>query len=454
MGIPTVVLTREDFVGVIHNALAGMGFAPEIAMVTFPLELFLVESDLNPIAHKLDAFIEGLTKWEPKIKGLTLWKQGLERVDGKDYEEALENVNTAFLKNRWSDGLPIIPPTRKRVDRILRGSDLSPEAGIGKVLPKGGIATVETLAVSLAMTGGRPEYLPVLIAAIRAILETKARHDLWQATSSSVYPAVIVNGPIARQIRLNSSFGLLGPDPQHPAGGCIGRALRFILQNVGGALPGVGTMAIFGGMRYTNAVFAEDEENLPEGWSPLNVAYSGYPKGTNTVTVATVSGATNIMRRGTGKETLDEEALTSLHIIASYLKSFNINCLYGYHHGSPGVLLLSGPVVNQLADLGWTREKIQEFIWENTKIPLAEIQQKGFDRWIENHNLGNTLQDPWPITSKPGNLMVVVAGGRHPTHACWMQSAMAPTVTSKAIEIPKAWEDLVNEAEKDLGLMT
>ena len=277
MGIPTVVLTREDFVGVIKNAVRGLGFAPEIAMVTFPIDLFLIESDLSPIAGNVDGFIEGLTAWEPTLKGLGLFRPPLERVEGTDHEKALENVNKVFLRNRWGDGLPILPPTPERVKRILRGSDLSSETIIGKIMPKGGIATVETLAVALAMTGGRPEYLPVLIAAIRALLEEKAIHELWQATSSSVFPVVIMNGPAARQIRLNTGFGLLGPDPQHPAGGCIGRAMRFLQQNVGGALPGVGTMSIFGGMRYTNAVFAEDEESLPKGWSPLNVSYSGYP---------------------------------------------------------------------------------------------------------------------------------------------------------------------------------
>ena len=81
---------------------------------------------------------------------------------------------------------------------------------------------------------------------------------------------IIVNGPIAKEIRLNSGFGLLGPDPQHPAGASIGRALRLLQQNVGGALAGVGTMAIFGGMRYTNAVFPEDEDGFPEDWRTVS----------------------------------------------------------------------------------------------------------------------------------------------------------------------------------------
>ena len=116
------------------------------------------------------------------------------------------------------------------------------------------------------MAGGRPEYLPVLMAAVDAYLDPATRSELLQASSGASFPVVIVNGPIARQIKLNSGFGCLGPDPRHPAGASIGRALRQMQQNLGGAVPGIGTMGIWGAMRYNNVVFAEDEEGLPQGW--------------------------------------------------------------------------------------------------------------------------------------------------------------------------------------------
>ena len=118
--------------------------------------------------------------------------------------------------------------------------------------PRGGVTTVETCAIALAMAGGRAEYLPVLIAAVEAFLQPDVNAEQLQAASGGAYPVVIVNGPIAKQIRLNSGFGCLGPDPQRPAGASIGRALRLIQQNVGGALPGIGAMANYGSMRYTN----------------------------------------------------------------------------------------------------------------------------------------------------------------------------------------------------------
>ncbi|MFC1966454.1 hypothetical protein ACFLWI_05870 [Chloroflexota bacterium] len=458
-----MVLTRHEFVGVVRNAIAGLGFAAEEAMVTFPIDLFLVESDLSPIKQNVGKFIEGLTKWEPTVKRKGILKLPKLKIEGRDYEEAATSMNTLFLRNLWSDGLPLLPPTEERVNWILRGIDISPDTEIGKIMPKSGIATVETLAVSLAMAGGRPEYLPVLIAAVEAIIKPELKHQQFQATSCSVYPVVIVNGPIAKQIRLNSGFGLLGPDPQYPAGGSIGRAIRLLQQNAGGALPGVGTMSTFSGMRYTNAVFAEDEEGLPSGWEPLNVEYLGHPKGVNTVAVSIASSATNILRRGTGKENLDEEAITSLHIIASYMRSFNVNSFVldrSWAHGlngyvkerTPGILLLPSTVASQLASLGWTKKKIKEFLWENTKIPLSELKRTGFIRWIEYHgNPAETLQDPWPITSKPENIMIVVAGGRHPTHAYWMQSAFAPKVVSREIKLPVNWNELIKEAEEELG---
>ncbi len=224
------------------------------------------------------------------------------------------------------------------------------------------------------------------------MLDPAVHHHAWQATSQSIYPVVIVNGPVAKQIRLNSGFGLLGPDPQHPAGGCIGRALRLLQLNVGGAIPGVGTMAMFGGMRYTNAVFAEDEDGLPPGWAPLSVERFSYPKGMNTVLFCTSNGAINILRRGTGKETLEEEAVASLYRIAAYMSS---PMLGDRDKGTPGILLFSRVVAGQLASLGWTKDKIREFLWENSKIPLSEVKRTGLAVFIGYHGLEDTLnKDP------------------------------------------------------------
>lgn len=440
--------------GVVRNALAGLGFDQDASMVIFPIDPFLVGSDLTPVEQAVGQFSEGLTEWQPAAQETGVRQPPMVSVEANGYEAAYDQMNRLFLTNTWGDGLPLSPPTRARVDWILKGSDLPPDTAIGKVMPRGGIATVETLAVSLAMAGGRPEYLPVLIAATQCVLDPAMEHDKFQATSDSTFPVVIVNGPIASEIRLNSGFGLLGPDPQHPAGASIGRALRLIQQNVGGALPGVGTMSIYGAMRTTNVVIAEDEAGLPDGWSTVGQDHGGLPRGENGVTVYVATGATNIVRRGVGKETPDDEAIQSLYRVAGYLRSPAVHYHDGFKTGTPGALLMPHVVARQLAGLGWTKEKIKQFLWDNSKQTREEIERTGMKQWIETNGdsevVASAGDDLWPICKDPAQIILAVAGGGHPTHNFWMQGN-APALTSRRIDLPSEWSGLIAEAEVELG---
>jgi len=442
-------------VGVVRNAIAGLGFDQDAPMVVFPIAQFLVGSDISPVRDSFDRFVEGLLKWQPRARETGVQQPQKLRIEANGYEAALDKMNRQFLMNAWGDGLPLFAPNEERVNWLLKGTDLPRHQVVGKVMPRGGILTVEGLAVSLAMAGGRPEYMPVLAAAMSAILDPAMEHDKWQATSGSTFPVVIVNGPIAKQIRLNSGFGLLGPDPQHPAGASIGRAIRLILQNAGGALPGVGTMAMYGGMRYTNAVFAEDEDNLPAGWSTVAGDHQGVPRGGNAVTVYVATGASNIMRRGVGKEEPDEEGLQSLHRVARYLQSPSPHYTHGWAHGSPGALLMSQVVANQLARLGWTKEKIKRFLWETSAISNADVRETGMKQWIgaapDPETIASVNMDPWPVTRTAEQIILCVAGGHHPTHNFWMQGN-APVIGGGEITLPANWETLIADADIDLGV--
>jgi hypothetical protein len=439
---------------VVRNAFAGLGFDQNAPMVTLPMQPFLVGSDLAPVQEKLQAFIDGLTSWEPGAKQTGVQQPPMLHIEASGHEAALDEMQRQFLTNTWGDGLPLHAPTQARVDWILKGTEQPRHRVMGKIMPQGGMATVETLAVSLAMAGGRPEYLPILIAAVEAILDPGLEHDKWQATSGSTFPVVIVNGPVAQQIRLNSGFGLLGPDPRHPAGASIGRALRLLLQNVGGALPGTGTMSMFGAMRYTNAVFAEDEAGLPDGWNPVCTDHFGWPRGSNAVTVYVATGASNIMRRGVGKETPEDEALQSLHRVAGYLRSPSPHYTHGWAHGTPGALFMSRVVAQQLAGLGWTQATIKRFLWEHASLSQAEVRNTGMRQWIQQAPEPETVaaadMDPWPITRSPEQIILGVAGGHHPTHNFWMQ-ANAPKVAGRKIALPAHWDVLIAEAEASLG---
>jgi hypothetical protein len=325
---------------------------------------------------------------------------------------------------------------------------------LGVFPPRGGVATVETCAIALAMAGGRPEYLPVLVAAVDAFLDPESGSEQLQAASGSAFPVVIVNGPIGRQIRLNSGFGCLGPDPQRPAGASIGRALRLLQQNVGGARPGVGTMANYGGLRYTNVVFAEDEENLPAGWPPHGSERHGYSPGTNSISLAFANGATNIRRRGAKKETPAEDALQGMHRMADFMRVPNLAGLVGYERGTPGILMIPGVVAQTMAGLGWTKQSMREFFWGHSRIPAADLRRAGGYAWIEidasKVARDSAALDPWPITASPDNFILIVAGGSHPTNSYWLQG-YSPGVVGREVLVPEQLPALLAEAEHQLG---
>jgi hypothetical protein len=304
------------------------------------------------------------------------------------------------------------------------------------------------------MAGGRPEYLPVLIAAVEAALEPDNNFDQLQATSGAPFPVVVVNGPIGKQIRLNSGFGCLGPDPQQPAGASIGRALRMLQQNVGGAVPGVGTMAIWGAMRYTNVVFAEDEDGLPEGWQPHGTERHGFDRGTNSVSLIFASGVTNVRRRSAKKETPEEDVLQGLHRMADYMRTPNLGGLMGYEEGTPGVMIVPRVVAQMMAEQGWSKTKLRQFLWDNSKIPVEQLRRGGAISWFEIDSNPITRdsikQDPWPVSLKPENIVFIVAGGSHPTHAYWLQGT-GPQVSGRVIRTPETFDRLLAEADRDLG---
>ncbi|MBI2906910.1 MAG: hypothetical protein HYX92_04575 [Chloroflexi bacterium] len=456
--MPTVAFTRKGFTQVVGNAFAGFGFSPEGPVTyEFPTEMFLTESDLSPIEAHIDSVIDGLTKWQPKMKRQASLAAKRITVEGKDYQDAVDKMNHLFLKNMWADGLPVLPPTEERVAWILTGTDRPRNSiiGEGKILPRGGVSTVEVLAIALAMAGGRPEYLPVLIASIEAITNPLTLHQNFQPTTNSGYPVVIVNGPITKQIRLNWSYGCLGPDPRFPAGASIGRAIRLLLQNVGGAIPGIGTMAIYGGpARYTNIVFAEDEAGVPKGWEPLNEE-RGFPRGTNTVTTQPVASTVNVLNASAMAETAEGQLINILRVSAHNMSTLNANYFHGpnYFGGSPGVLLIPRGVAKDLAAMGWSKQKVKNFLWENSKVPDTADLRGVLSAATKSMALpAEAAQIPMPITAKPENIMIAIAGGEQSGHNYWMQIGVAGRQpTSAGMELPKNWDDLIAQAREDLG---
>ncbi len=447
-------VTRGGFSQVVGNAFAGLGFPAEGPTIyEFPIPMFLPNSDLTPINENIDKIVYGLTKWEPKIKAKGVYTPDKVTVQGKDYQDAVRNMNSLFLRNLWSDGLPLQPATKEQVDWILTGTDLPRDQVIGNITPRGGIATVESIAVALAMAGGRPEYLPVLLAAVEGIVDPLYNIAQSNPTTNSVYPAVVVNGSIAKQIRLSSGYGLLGPDPVHPAGQSIGRSIRLILQDMGGAIPGIGTMAIYGGMRTTGAVFAEDEAGLPKGWPSL-AEERGFKRGENALLVTNVSSMENILQGGDAK-TPEGLADQYLYRIASYMaaplpNTFNYERTRKADYPA-GIAFMGRGTAAALANVGYTKEKVKQFLWDKSKVPYQVLVNTGLASGALKY-AGIKEGEAAPITVTPSQITFVVAGGEQSGHLYWMQpGSLLYGQVSKGIKIPKNWDALLKAAETDLG---
>ncbi len=445
------MILRQTFSDAVALGVSSVGLPNEVpTIIDFPHSIFYNDqSDLSPVNENIDKVVYALTKWQPKVNktGVTFPGDNL-KFQGKDLFAALDAMNWKFLENYWGDGLPITPPTPERVAWIMTGTDLAPDyvlPGDGKVMNLGGITAVKSLAILLAMAGGRPEYLPVVLAATEAITTSSPATENWQlgdvtSTTRSTFPSVIVSGTIGKQIRLGSGYGLLGPDPRHPANASIGRALRFMLQILGGAVAGVGTMSNFGGMRFTNVVFAEDEEGMPKDWPTLGED-RGFKRGENAITSEPIGNffIQNISSTG-GKDSPEGSLLGMVPFMVcretSEKKRLDANRSNGY-------VMFPDTFANLLRDAGWTKQKVKQFLYEQTLTTTGEKPL---------YSKGITVDWKFPYAYNAEQICLVIAGGAQAQHSYIMNSVTKQASrVSRKIQLPKNWDKLLEQAEKDLG---
>ena len=289
-GIPVVSIVAPEYTGLVRTAARAQGLSSlAAAEIPFAVLSGAVE-DVRPSCEAvIDDIISGLTEWKPEEAdtGTEIVAEESEKwlvFEGKDYQDATDKMDRVFLSQKWGDGLPLIPPTRERVEWMLTGTDLPRDKVLTtKFGPRFRPITVQDVAVNAVMAGARPEYLPVILAAVDLLATEEGLKVTYTMTESqhSFAPVLIVNGPVARELNINSSIGLMGPGQK--ANATIGRAMSLVLINGAGAYAGPGgtpaTQSLLG--RYTWC-FAENEENNP--WQPLHVEL-GYGVDVSTVTI-------------------------------------------------------------------------------------------------------------------------------------------------------------------------
>ncbi len=204
-----------------------------------------------------------------------------------------EDLIEVCYENGWTDGLPVVPPTPERVERMLSGTDRDPDELIAAVPPKWGRATVEKVAINAVMAGCKPAYLPLILTAVEAMTSEQFNLHGVQVTTSHVGPMLIVNGPIRKKLEINDGFNLFGQG--YRANATIGRALRLVCTNIGGALPGELDRAAFGHAGKYTCCIAEQEEASP--WDAMHVD-RGFQADDSTVTVFAAAGPQTVNDHG------------------------------------------------------------------------------------------------------------------------------------------------------------
>jgi hypothetical protein len=280
----------------------------------------------------------------------------------------LAEIQRVFQEKGFTDGLPVIPPTRDAVAAMLKGTRHPPDEIVAKAfMPEGLGVTVRQVAINAVMAGCLPEHMPVLLATIEAYQKYNL-NSMLRSTNSFAFMQV-VNGPIAKALKMNSGVNAVGPGNQ--ANAAMGRALRLFITNLGGGTPGVNIMAVIGANSNYSFMFAENEEQSP--WEPLSVS-QGFKKEESTLTFFS-GGWAHSGNYGLGTELADVPP-----------------DLARYQLPNGAVLIISPQRAEALARQGMSKEDVRRFLQQNATRPAR--------------GPGEPVQ-----VFKPGTIDVVVAGG-------------------------------------------
>jgi hypothetical protein len=302
-----------------------------------------------------------------------------------------------------SDGLPVVAPTRARVAEAVEASGRNASDLIGLVPPNYGRATVEKIAVNAVMAGCRPEYLPVVIAAVAAVCDEAFDLHGVAATTNAPAPLVIVNGPVRGKLDVNCGTGLFGPGWR--ANATIGRALGLTCVNVGGARPGGISMSTFAHPgRYTYCI-GEWEEESP--WESLAVEH-GFAPGESTVAVLAADAPIGVY---------DQQSRRAEDLLGTIAPSLGVIANHKMTHWGDTLLVLSPEHARVVAADGWGKAEVRRFLWERLRRPVRDlVPGRDGGEGLPEHVL-RKFADPEseptlvPKFRAPEHIKIVVAGG-------------------------------------------
>lgn len=365
-------------------------------------------------------------------------------------------LNKFFYDNEWSDGLPIVPPTHEAVSEFLQFTDRDPNEVLGVILPDSRAATIWSIAVNGVMAGCKPEYMPVLIAAVEGMCDPKYGVE-HSGNTPGGENLIIINGPIIQQLGFNYTQGALrdGFMPNTT----IGRFWRLYLRNVAGFLPHKTDKATYGNT--WRVVLAENDEVLQKiGWT--NTAEEmGYAAGDNVVTVARYTGGGSF---SSVSGSTPEELLP--YVADSVLKYHMWQLTFTTSHGN-GMLrplvVLSPILVETIAKAGWSKADVKQYLFDHARLPAWEFERQlrvwnirgvwDLKEDVRNGRIPKVFYESddenrlVPIVWKPEDFMIAVTGDplRNNMYV-FAHNGFLGFPTGKKVRLPKDWETKLRSA--------
>jgi hypothetical protein len=331
---------------------------------------------------------------------------------------------TEFMyETGWTDGLPVVPPTMDRVGEFVDALGRSPDELVAEIPPLGGKATVERVAVNAVMAGCLPEHMPVIVTAIEAMIEDRFNLRGVQCSTGIHSPLLVVNGPIAKRLNINSGYNCFGQGWR--ANATIGRAVKLVLVNLGGAVPGEINKSTFGHPGAYTFCIAEDEAANP--WEPLHVEL-GFDETASTVTVYPAEAPHNVMYHAANPRdflTVLADTMCTLGNVQMYVMG--------------DTLVVLGPEhARMLAEAGWRKRDVKLFLFEYARKPVRLLRRGGppqgdgrrglfWPRFVDPDDDGQMV----PVVRRPENINIVVAGGAGGPHSAYLPGWGSARITKQ-----------------------
>ncbi|MBI4269561.1 MAG: hypothetical protein HY615_04445 [Candidatus Rokubacteria bacterium] len=323
----------------------------------------------------------------------------MSRTEAAAEADAIE----ALYARGVTDGLPVVPPTRERVARAVEAAGRPADELVALVPPNYGRATVEKVAVNAIMAGCRPEYLPVVLAAVEAVCDEAFDLHGVSATTNAPAPLVVINGPIRKALDVNCGAGVFGPGWR--ANATIGRALRLVCVNVGGATPGVVSMSTLAHPgRYTYCI-GELEEASP--WAALHVEHGFAPEDSTVAVLAADAPLGVYDHQSRAPEDLLPTLAASLAVVSHHKAT----------HWGDTLLVLSPEHARVFGEAGWAKADVRAWLHERLRRPVRDlVPGRDGGEGLPAHVLAKFARPeseatPIPKFRAPENLKLVVAGG-------------------------------------------